>query len=288
MNPFRPYLECLNSKEVKNVLRRLPPLKKQKQMSTKRKLIHKQDSKINGYVSVVQQGDIRFMSVKKLSDGVFCGQAKFDDEGYIDLNYCPDYVGIMISGFFLFYEAIKRMDGGASLSSAKILVVGLGPGNLSTRMVELVPDIISDVVEIDPIVVKVAEKFFNFDKTQHRNVVVGDAVEFIKNHEGEYNAIFLDAYDGEEIPKKMRTEKFYNDVANALNDSEISFLLVNCFEDTLGELLLLCSGSFNYVHRLLSTNNSGNNIIVAYNRNNRVKVSSVLSSEYFDDDDKGE
>ena len=94
---------------------------------------------------------------------------------------------------------------------ARILMVGLGGGTLPAALAELYPNAIIDVVEIDPAVVKVAERFFGFVPSANTTVFTQDGRVFVKRAalRGErYDLIMLDAFNGEYIPEHLMTREY--------------------------------------------------------------------------------
>ena len=92
-----------------------------------------------------------------------------------------------------------------------ILVIGLGGGTLPTAFRELYPDVHIDSVEIDPAVVRVAERFFNFESSDNLRVYTQDARVWTKRavrRERRYDIIILDAFNGEYIPEHLMTQEY--------------------------------------------------------------------------------
>jgi spermidine synthase len=92
-----------------------------------------------------------------------------------------------------------------------ILVVGLGGGTLPMALQELFPEAKIDAVEIDPAVVRVAERFFHFKPGPNMAVFTQDARVFGRragNQGKRYDLILLDAYNGEYIPEHLMTAEY--------------------------------------------------------------------------------
>lgn len=92
-----------------------------------------------------------------------------------------------------------------------ILVVGLGGGTLPMALQELFPSASIDAVEIDPAVIRVAEKFFGFDAGSNTRVHAMDARVFGRRAargKKQYDLILLDAYNGEYIPEHLMTAEY--------------------------------------------------------------------------------
>ena len=92
-----------------------------------------------------------------------------------------------------------------------ILITGLGGGTLPKALAELLPDARIDVVEIDPAVVSVADRFFDFRAVGNTRIFVRDARVFTRRalRDGNrYELILLDTFDGDYIPEHLMTLEY--------------------------------------------------------------------------------
>ncbi|MHB8123527.1 MAG: spermidine synthase [Desulfuromonadaceae bacterium] len=106
----------------------------------------------------------------------------------------------------------------------KILIIGLGGGTLPTTLSRVVPNAEIDSVEIDPAVVKVSKKYFNFNTTLKVRVHEEDGRVFIKKagKRGiKYDMVMLDAYDSEYIPEHLLTREFLIEVKKVLTSDGV-------------------------------------------------------------------
>lgn len=96
----------------------------------------------------------------------------------------------------------------------RFLVIGLGTGRLPKALHAILPKARIDVVEIDPVIVGVAKRYF--DLPVHRSslrsapglyVYTQDGVEFVSKVTTTYDAIFVDAFTGGELPEAFRSRK---------------------------------------------------------------------------------
>ena len=82
------------------------------------------------------------------------------------------------------------------------------------------PDVTVDVVEIDPVVIDVAEKYFNVNTTDPRlHIYNDDARNFLSrtNQDKKYDIIILDAYSESFVPFHLITLEFYKLLESRLN-----------------------------------------------------------------------
>ncbi len=125
---------------------------------------------------------------------------KVDDPDHLELKYAR----VMPVGL-AFVEAPKR-----------VLVVGLGGGTIPTFLHEHFPKMQIDAVDIDPVVVEAAKKFFGFREDETMRAYVEDGRRFIARSPGRYDVIFLDAFGSDNIPYALATREFLQLVRRAL------------------------------------------------------------------------
>lgn len=96
----------------------------------------------------------------------------------------------------------------------RFLVIGLGTGCLPKALRAILPRSRVDVVEIDSVIVEVAKRFFGVvpDEGSDRQrsgfyVHVRDGVEYVRQTEETYDAIFVDAFSGSELPEAFRSRR---------------------------------------------------------------------------------
>ena len=100
-----------------------------------------------------------------------------------------------------------------------ILVIGLGGATLPMALHELLPEAVIDSVELDPAVVRVAERYFGYETGPRQRVFVEDGRAFVERarHEGrQYDMIMLDAFDVDYIPAHLLTVEFLQAVHDTL------------------------------------------------------------------------
>jgi spermidine synthase len=96
------------------------------------------------------------------------------------------------------------------------LFVGLGSGAMPRYFARWYPAARVDVVEIDPDMQQVAEKYFSFSETPRMQVHIQDGRVFIKKTATQYDMIFLDAYRNDTIPFHLTTVEFLREVKKRL------------------------------------------------------------------------
>lgn len=94
-----------------------------------------------------------------------------------------------------------------STQPKRVLVIGGGAFMLPIAAFHRLPKLTLDVVEIDPLLVKLAQDFFELPKSKRLNVYTTDGVEFIKNTKKKYDFIIIDAFSGYTIPPHLFTKE---------------------------------------------------------------------------------
>jgi len=98
----------------------------------------------------------------------------------------------------------------------EVLVVGLGGGTLSRHLDTTHPQLSVTAVELDPVVVRLARRFFALP-TEVR-VVVGDGRAYLEQTDRRWDLIVLDAASEDYIPPALMTREFYRLVQSRLAD----------------------------------------------------------------------
>jgi spermidine synthase len=101
----------------------------------------------------------------------------------------------------------------------RILIVGLGGGTLPTALAQLLPQAQIDVVEIDPAVTKVAQRYFGFKPGPRLQVIEDDGRRYVKRAARagtKYDLIMLDAFDHQYIPEHLLTREYLGEVKSLL------------------------------------------------------------------------
>ena len=133
----------------------------------------------------------------------------------IDLNN-PNYIifkyiKIIMSSLFLTNTPPKD-----------ILIVGAGCGMLGNIMNKIIPTAKINMVEINPLVIKIAKKYFNFKTNENINVKIMDGYKFIMNSPAaKYDLVILDVSSKDYTPKKFLTVKLVENVKRILKNGGV-------------------------------------------------------------------
>ena len=90
-----------------------------------------------------------------------------------------------------------------------ILVLGLGAGTIPSYLFHRFPKTKIYVVEILPELKEIASDYFSMPRNERLEIVIGDAYDYIKETQIQFDLIFMDVFSKNAIPKKFCTEEFY-------------------------------------------------------------------------------
>jgi spermidine synthase len=163
----------------------------------------------------------------------------------------------------------------------RVLIVGLGGGAMIHFCQRYDPELRVDAVEIDPAVVKIAEKYFKTRSTKNVNIVTGDGLSYLEKTKTQYDVIYMDAFlkpspatDPTGAPRRMKTIQFYKNVQQKLKPEGLVVFNLNT-SAALEEDLRTIRGAFPqvYVFRV-----EGGNVVVIGSRSETREKLSVLQN----------
>jgi spermidine synthase len=103
----------------------------------------------------------------------------------------------------------------------RMLIIGLGGGSMAKFLHRRFPQAHIDAVELDPMVVDVARRYFDLVEDERLRVHVGDGRAFIEKSAQRYDIIFLDAFGPDSIPRTLTTREFLEAVRNHLSQDGV-------------------------------------------------------------------
>ena len=110
-------------------------------------------------------------------------------------------------------------------ATRRILLIGLGGGTIAKQFVHYYPDTIVDVVDIDPMVVDVAKRYFGVQPSDRLRIHVMDGRIFLKRSTATWDLIIVDAYTsnryGDTLPPHVATQEFFTEASQHLGDGGI-------------------------------------------------------------------
>jgi spermidine synthase len=161
-------------------------------------------------ILVVDEGDIRhlrFRSVNSVSQSMI----SLSDPKAVPMKYIRlAMLGILFT---------PQMD--------RVLMIGLGGGTFTSLLRRHYPALWIDAVEIDPVVVEAAKRFFGVREDSRFHIHIEDGADFIEQASYPYDLIFLDAYTQDGLPEHLATVEFFNTVKARLSDNGV--VIINLY-----------------------------------------------------------
>lgn len=110
-------------------------------------------------------------------------------------------------------------------SLRRVLIIGLGGGTTAKQFSHYYPDTTVDAVEVDPLVVDIAQRFFHVKPGPRLRLHVGDGRMYLKRSTEKWDLIVVDAYTtnryGDTIPPHLTTREFMQEIAAHLNEGGV-------------------------------------------------------------------
>ncbi|OQX12462.1 MAG: hypothetical protein BWK76_17635 [Desulfobulbaceae bacterium A2] len=91
----------------------------------------------------------------------------------------------------------------------RFLILGLGGASIPRFLLHHYPHCRIDAVELSPVVVEMARRFFLLPDDPRIAILVQDAVDFVAVAVGPYEAIFIDLFDPEAMAAPLFNDHFY-------------------------------------------------------------------------------
>ena len=107
----------------------------------------------------------------------------------------------------------------------RALVLGHGGGSFAKWLARYWPDLDLDVVEVDPVVVRMAEEYFSYHAPPRHHVYVRDARAFLNHTDTTYDLVWVDAFARHLVPFHLTTEEFFSELRRHLSPNGV--LVVN-------------------------------------------------------------
>jgi spermidine synthase len=140
----------------------------------------------------------------------------------------------------------------------RVLIVGLGGGSMVHFLKKYDPELTVDVLDIDPAIVRIADKYFGVRSEGKIDVITADGIKYIAETKNEYDVIYMDAFlkpsgktDVNGVPLELKTGDFFKLMQKKLSPGGVVVFNLNPHAgtaDDVGEI----SSAFGqtYVFRL--------------------------------------
>lgn len=119
----------------------------------------------------------------------------------------------------------------------RVLVLGLGGGAITKRFWRDYPGIRVDSVEIDPVVIDVARRYFWFPEDERMRIFNEDARRYVQRTGETYDIVVVDAYTSDSLPFHLTTAEFFAELEAVMApDGVIAYNLIAAVEGENSEL----------------------------------------------------
>lgn len=162
-------------------------------------IIYETDSPINGHIQVVQAGNLRRLIADRFTQSL----------NYNSSTAQKRYWGQVV-------ELLK--ENGGTLNS--VLVLGLGGGTIQHLIAKQFPNASIVSVDIDPVMVDVAKKYFELDSINNHKIIVDDACRVIVDpgsydlSKASFSAAVVDIFVGDAYPELGKSGNFLDGLRN--------------------------------------------------------------------------
>jgi spermidine synthase len=119
----------------------------------------------------------------------------------------------------IWLKALKKVRE-KNLPTKKILILGFGGGTAAKIASKFWPAAQITGIEIDPIIIKLAKKYFHVDQIPNLKILQTDAIDYIVNNQ-QFNLILVDTYLGDQLPLHSESPNFLNALKKTLSQNGI-------------------------------------------------------------------
>lgn len=170
------------------------------------RIIYTTKSKFNGDIQIVEIGKTRKVVVGDVTQSI-----NFNSPS------CKS----------LYWGKLQELSKKEQPDAKRIMILGLGGGTLAHLLSTSFPEAEITSIEIDPIMVDIAKKYFDLDKLKNHKVILEDALRVVVDL-GEYeitpasfDLIVVDILAGEKYPDLGRSGNFLGSIKNMLKPDGI-------------------------------------------------------------------
>lgn len=107
----------------------------------------------------------------------------------------------------------------------RVLILGVGGGTIAKQFTHFYPDVVVDAVDVDPLVIDVAKRYFAVEPGPRLRLHVADGRTFLKRSRERWDLVIIDAYStnryGDTIPPHLVTREFFAEIAERLTPNGV-------------------------------------------------------------------
>lgn len=164
----------------------------------------------------------------------------------------------------------------------KVVEIGSGGGRTSAYLSQSIKDTNVTTVELDPEVLRLADKYFGLKKSENLDIVEQDGRIYLTRNKEKHDIIIVDAYRGPFVPFHLLTKQFYELSAKRLNDGGVMVQNIEPSTMLFDAAIATISDVFDHVDLFEAR---GNIVVIAYNGEKKniddiLKRAQKLDAEY--------
>lgn len=145
---------------------------------------------------------------------------------------------------------------------AKVVEIGSGGGRTSAYLSQSIKDTNVTTVELDPEVLRLANKYFGLQETENLKIVEQDGRIYLTRNKEKHDIIIVDAYRGPFVPFHLLTKQFYELSAKRLNEGGVMVQNIEPSTMLFDAAIATISDVFDHVDLYEAR---GNIVVIAYN-----------------------
>ena len=205
--------------------------------------------------SVVEVSEINGIRSLHLGTVTIQSSMKVKDPFALELTYTR---GMM--GFLLFSDSVKS-----------VLTIGLGGGSVPKYIYANCPDIVQNIVEINPQIISIASSHFYVPDNDDRfNVIEGDGIAYLADNPNSADCLMIDAFDSFGIPPDFCSQDFFDSCEMALTDNGIFAINLWGSDKNFDIYLQRIEQSFNNQTLMLPTGKPGNIVVFGFKHDSKL------------------
>jgi spermidine synthase len=215
-------------------------------------------SKFNGKVIVIDDGEYRSLIFGSENNRATQSKVSLKDPAKLLFNYTE----CSMLGFSLFRDPGKEVK--------DVLMIGLGGGSLPRFIKKSYPHANIDNVDIDPLIVDIAKKYFFVREGNGFNIFIEDGRKFVENARKKYDVIILDAFGADsDVPRQLTSFEFLGRLKAHLSPQGIVITnFINHEQNKYESFVATYKSAFKFVMRFnLEKLNYTNVVMISYDDN---------------------
>lgn len=144
-----------------------------------------------------------------------------------------------------------------------IAMIGLGGGSIPKHCHRQMQEVRITVVEIDPAVIALRDRFYIPPDSERFEVICGDGAAYVASQKGALDVLIVDGFDADGQVPQLCTQQFYNDAYAGLNEHGVMVVNVLGADPNFGLYLDRIRHSFGGQAAVSKSEDCDNRIIFA-------------------------